>query len=92
MTAHGLIADIFSRQQTNVESDKRYITAAQFELLTKLIAESEDSGAVKRGMNGGFVWSPRGRWKYVLSQNPDGTRRALMRLRAGPVEESGRLF
>lgn len=92
MTAHQLIEDIFSRQQSNVASNMRYITAPQFELLEKLIREDRDAGQVKRGMNGGFTWMPRGHFKYVLSQNPDGTRRSLMRLNAETVTESGSLF
>ena len=91
MTARDFIDDLFSRPQANVASNMRYITAAQLVLLEKLIGEDAESGALTSGAHGGFVWMPRG-MKYVVSQNPDGTRRSLMRLNASRPTGVGSLF
>jgi hypothetical protein len=92
MTAHEFIAELFSRPQINVESNKRYISAPQLALLRDLIGQDDEGGALQSGMNGGFIWMPSGCWKYVLSQNLDGTRRALTRLNAGRATDAGSLF
>lgn len=92
MTAHGFIEQLFERPQSNVASNMRYITGPQLELLERLIGQDPEIGARQNGMHGGFVWAPSGRWKYVVSQNPDGTRRAIMRLNAGRPTGAGSLF
>jgi hypothetical protein len=91
-TAHDLIGDFFSRPQANIESNKRYITPAQWKFLVDLIGQDPEGSAIENGANGGLVWMPSGRWKYVLSQNPDGTRKTLTRLNAGRPVDAGRLF
>ena len=92
MTAHDFIDQLFSRPQVNVSSNVRYVSPGQLELLRTLISQGEEGGALTPGLQGGFVWTPRGRWKYVLSQNPDGTRRALMRLAQMNPHGVGNLF
>lgn len=80
MTAHDFIAQLYSRAQHNVAGNMRYITAPQFELLRKLIAEDPEGGAIKSGLNGGLVWMPAGCWKYALSYDPVTERRSLTRI------------
>lgn len=92
MTVHEFIEQLFSRPQANVASNMRYITPAQLELLERLIAADPQYGARRAGMHGGFVWTPAGRWKYVVSQYPDGSRRSLMRLNAERATGAGSLF
>lgn len=55
MTAHTLIADIFARRQTGVDAHLRIITMAQLDLLTRLIGEDEEGGAVQRGLGRSFI-------------------------------------
>lgn len=91
MTAHEFIEQLFERPQTNVSSNMRYITGPQMDLLRTLIGKDEEGAPLSPGMNGGFIWMPRGGVKYVVSQNPDGTRRSLMKLKSAP-SGAGRLF
>jgi hypothetical protein len=92
MTAHDFIAQLYSRVQSNVSGNMRYITGPQFELLRKLINEDEEGGAVKNGLNGGLVWMPSGRWKYVLSYDPGSGRRSITRLGNTTPSAAGTLF
>lgn len=92
MTAHDFIAQLYSRVQMHVAGNVRYVTAAQFELLRRLIDEDEEGGAVKGGMNGGLVWMPSGRWKYVLSHDPATGRHSLTKLGNGTPSDAGTLF
>jgi hypothetical protein len=92
MTAFELIDDIFSRPQANVAANMRYITERQFNWLVDLIGADEDGGAVKYGPNGGLVWMPRGRWKYVLSYVPAVERRSIMKLANVSPSPAGTLF
>jgi hypothetical protein len=92
MTAHDLIADIFSRTQGGVEGNMRRITRAQLDLLVELIGEDEDGGAVQRGMGGSFVWMPAGRQKYIITEDARGGRHTLMRLANIRASASGSLF
>jgi hypothetical protein len=92
VTAHELISDIFSRPQANVAGNMRYITERQFNWLVALIGADEEGGAVKYGANGGLVWMPSGRYKYVLSYVPSLDRRSIMRLANLAPSDSGTLF
>jgi hypothetical protein len=92
MTAHQFIDDIFSRPQRNVAGNMRYVTERQFNWLKDLIGQDEEGAAVKNGINGGLVWLPSGRWKYVLSYDPGSGRRALTKLASPMPSSAGSLF
>ncbi|MDE2099237.1 MAG: hypothetical protein KGL39_18430 [Patescibacteria group bacterium] len=92
MTAHELIGSIFARPQRNVAANMRWITADQWKYLTDLIGADEEGGATRSGPNGGLVWMPSGRWKYVLSYEPRSERRSLMKLANVRPSAAGTLF
>lgn len=92
MSARGFIDEIFSRPQERVAGNIRRVTARQFDKVRELIAGDPERGAVKSGINGGLVWSPAGRWKYVLAVDPVCDRRTITRLEAVDASESGSLF
>jgi hypothetical protein len=93
MTAHELIADIFRRPQDGVAANMRIITRAQLDFLASLIGEDEDGGALERGRGLSFIWMPRGRDKYVVTEDPRGGRRhTLLRLSNIVPSGSGSLF
>jgi hypothetical protein len=80
MTAHDLIADIFSRHQDGVPGNMRRITRPQMDLLFRLIGEDEDGGAVQSAGPGVTVWMPMGRNKYVVTEDLRGKRHTLTRM------------
>jgi hypothetical protein len=92
MTAYQLIDDIFSRPQANVAGNMRYITERQFKWLVDLIGADEEGSAVTQGANGGLVWMPSGRYKYVLSYMPSLERRSIMKLANLKPSDAGTLF
>jgi hypothetical protein len=93
MTAHELIADIFKRAQPGICANMRIITRAQLDYLASLIGEDEARGSMERGRDLSFVWTPSGRDKYVVTEDPRGGRRhTLMRLSNIVASASGRLF
>lgn len=94
MSAHGFIAEIFSRVQTGVAGNMRYLTKAQFDRVVQEIGQDTECGAVKNGLNGGLVWMPSGRWKYVLAHQPgfQRDRYAITRMAAAEPNGAGRLF
>ena len=92
MTAHELIAQWFARPQPGVASNLRFITLAQLDLLRELIAQDEEGGAVARGVNRSFVWKPSGRYKYVVTEGPDGRRNTIVRLANIGASSAGSLF
>lgn len=93
MTAHELIAGIFSRPQQGVSSNLRFVTERQFNYLKDLIGmDEEGAAAVQNGMNGGLVWMPSGRVKYVLSYDPGSGKRSITKLGVLHPTGEGRLF
>jgi len=92
MTAHGLIDDIFSRAQDGVAPNMRRITRAQMDYLISLIAQDEDGSAVQRGAGGSLVWAPRGRGKYVITEDTRGNRHTLTRFTTPIAAEMASLF
>jgi hypothetical protein len=79
MTAHDLIADIFSRVQSG-PGNMRRITRPQLNLLCRLIGEDKDAGAVQHGLGDSLVWTPSGRNKYIITEDSRGNRHTLTRL------------
>jgi hypothetical protein len=99
MTAHDLIASIFSRPPRGgsgsgqIAGNMRRITRAQLDFLRALIAEDEEGGAMQPGRGLSFVWMPSGRDKYVITEDPSGgDRHALIRLANIVPSGMGRLF
>lgn len=95
MTAHNLIADIFRRPgawNEGLPGNVRRITGPQLDLLRRLIAEDKDAGAVQSGLGGSFTWMPRGRDKYVVTEDLRGDRHRLERLANIAAEGMGMLF
>lgn len=92
MTAHDLIASIFSRVQGNMPGHRRGISRAQLDFLLRLIGEDEEGGAMKTDGPGRTVWMPAGRHKYVITEDLRGARHTLERLSNLTPTGSGRLF
>jgi len=94
MSAHGFIAEIFSRVQTGVAGNMRFLTKAQFDRIVQEIGQDPECGSVKNGLNGGLVWMPSGRWKYVLAHEPGSKcdRYAITKLGAPAETRAGSLF
>jgi hypothetical protein len=92
VTAHDLILDLFSRPQSGVASNMRFITERQFNWLKDLIGADDEGSAVTGGMNGGLVWMPSGRWKYVLTFEPGSGKRSIMKLASVAPSAAGSLF
>lgn len=92
MTAHDLIASIFSRVQGNMPGNKRGISCAQLDFLRRLIGEDEDGGAMQPDGPGRSIWMPAGRHKYVITEDLRGKRHTLERLSNLTPAGSGRLF
>ena len=92
MTAHELIAQWFTRPQTGVASNQRFITLAQIDLLRDLIGQDEEGGALQRGIGRSFVWAPSGRKKYVVTEGPGGRRNSIVRLENIVPSAAGCLF
>ena len=92
MSARGFIDEIFSRPQDRVSANLRHITTRQFDKIRELIADDPERAAVKGGLNGGLVWSPAGRWKYVLAVDAVRDRRTIARLEAVDASATGSLF
>ena len=89
MTARGLIEQIFSRRQAGVESNLRYITPAQLELLRKLVDEDRAAAAIGElwpGFNDGFVWLPGDGNHYIVTQDAGRRRRSILWLRVQSAE------
>jgi hypothetical protein len=92
MTAHEFIDQLFERPQPNVATNMRYVTPGQLELLRVLIGQDVDGRAMSSAPAGGFTWSPRGRYKYQLAQDPNGNRRSLIKLAKETRSGVGLLF
>lgn len=92
MTAHDLITDLFSRPQAHTAANLRWITERQFNWLKDLIGADDDGRAITNGRNGGLVWMPRGRYKYVLSYDPATEKRSLTKLANVTPSAAGTLF
>ena len=92
MTAFDLIDSIFSRVQGGMPSNVRRVTAQQFAYLRDLIDRDPEGGAVHKGMNGSIIWMPSGRTKYVLTEDPAGSRSTIAKLQNITASDCGRLF
>lgn len=92
MTAHEFIAQIYSRPQTGVASNMRFITSAQLDLLQTLICEDEEGSAMRRAAGRSFVWAPSGRSKYIVTEGQGGRRNTITRLANIVASPAGSLF
>ncbi len=93
MTAHELIESIFSRPQQKMPGNVRRITPAQLGYLRDLIGQDEEGGAVTGGAGGSLVWKPRGRHKYILTEDPTGgEKHTLTKLTTLDASGTGKLF
>lgn len=92
MTAHDFIDQLFSRPSWGLPGNMRHVTQPQLELLRRLIGEDEEGGALHPGMNGGFIWMPRGRNKYIVAVDLGGRKRTIARLGNIVASDAGRLF
>jgi hypothetical protein len=93
MTAFDLIAQWFGRAQSGVAGNMRYITLAQLDLLRELIGRDEEGSALQPGRGRSFVWTPSGRDKYVITEDPAGGRKhTIMRLANIRASGMGSLF
>lgn len=79
MTAHELIADIFSRPKHRIAPDLCWVTIDQLTYLRRLISQDKDRAKVHQGAPGSLVWSPDGDWKYVITEDAGGRKHRLMR-------------
>jgi hypothetical protein len=87
MTARGFIAQIFSRRQAGVDSNLRFLSPDQLELLRKLI-EQDQVGELRPGVHGSFVWIVDGN-QYVITQDAAGRRRSILSMRVQTVQTGG---
>jgi hypothetical protein len=93
MTAHDLIDSIFSRPPwLGMPGNIRHLTPDQLDFLLKLIGKDEEGGAVQWGTGRSLVWTPSGRHKYIVTEDPGGRKHTLTRLANSVASESGRLF
>lgn len=93
MTAINLIESIFRRAPwKNEPGDMRHITRAQLDYLRNLISAGPEGGAVTRGGVGSLVWMPKGRYKYILTEDPRGNKHTLTRLSSLAALDIGSLF
>ena len=92
MTAFDLIDSIFSRPQQRISRDLARITAEQLKYLRDLIRADLEGVKTHAGALGSVVWSPSGKHKYVLTEDPAGRKHTLARLSSIEASESGRLF
>jgi hypothetical protein len=70
----------------------RRLTQGQLDLLSRLIGEDEEGGALSPGANGGFTWMPSGRNKYVIAVDASDRKRTIERLANIVPSAAGRLF
>jgi hypothetical protein len=87
MTARGFIEQIFSRRQAGVDSNLRYITREQLELLRKLI-DQDATGELRPGVSGSFVWILAGE-RFIVTQDPTGRRRSILWMKVQRIESGG---
>lgn len=92
VTAFELIDSIFSRPQKGLPPNRRVITREQRRYLEDLIGQDEDGGAIKQGPSGSVVWSPKGRFRYVIGDDPESGKLSLMRFATAASELLPRLF
>ncbi len=92
MTAHDLIASIFSRVQDGMPGNARRISRAQLDFLRGLIGEDQEGGTMQTTGPGVSVWTPSGRNKYVIREDLRGNRHVLERLANMVPTGMGRLF
>jgi hypothetical protein len=91
-TAHDLIASIFSRPQQGVAGNMRRITRRQMLFLKDLIGQDEEGGALRPGSLNSLVWMPRGRMKYVITEDVSGEKHTLTKLMMPVAVDEGSLF
>ncbi len=92
MTAQDLIGGIFARSQQGPQ-DVRRISADQLRYLRDLILKDPEAAKVHNGQGGSLVWTPAGKHRYVLTEDPGGGKRhTLMRFARMEAEGQGSLF
>lgn len=87
MTAHDLIDDILARPQRGPR-DVRHITPEQLSYLRGLILKDPEAAKVRNGQGGSLVWTPAGKHKYVLTEDPTGGKRHTL-TRISHIEAEG---
>lgn len=92
MTAHDLIDSIFRRPSPGLPGNQRRITRAQMKYLRDLIGQDDEGSAIGQGDRGALVWMPRGRWKYILAEDPIGDKHTLTKLGNLRPTDAGKLF
>ena len=93
MTAYDLIDSIFARVDRRTLGDMRIITRRQLDTLHALIREDPERDKVRPGSPGSLIWSPAGRTKYVITEDPTGgEKHTLVKLMNLRLSGEGRLF
>jgi hypothetical protein len=93
MTAFDLIDSIFARPASRgMDANIRRLTPEQLGYLRGLIERDAESAAVRPGAPGSLVWMPKGRHKYVITEDARGGKHTLARLSSIEAGRSGRLF
>jgi hypothetical protein len=88
MTAHDLIASIFSRVQPGVPGHERRITLEQLNYLESLIGQDDEGSAYKPYGPEQMAWAPSGRTKFIICRSP----RKITKMANLQASASGRLF
>jgi hypothetical protein len=92
MTAHELIAQWFGKFQAGVDSNMRFITIPQIDLLRELCGKWDEGRAVRAGSGRSFTWMPAGEFKYVVTEGREGKRNTILRLANVGTSGAGSLF
>ncbi len=95
MSAHSFIDELYQRDgywNRGLTAEKRRITPGQYAKLLDLIGRDEDGGALTKGMGGSLVWMPRGRNKWVITEELGGKSYVLTKMMSLAASDSGRLF
>jgi hypothetical protein len=91
-TAHELIESIFSRVQSGVPGNVRYISTDQLKYLLDLIGKDEEGAALYKGNGGRLLWMPSGRHKYEIEGDMHSSRRKITRMMNIQPSSAGLLF
>ena len=74
MTALDLIESIFARPQDGPRDISR-ITPEQLAYVRDLVMKDPQAARVCNGQGGSLVWSPKGMYRYVLTEDTNGGKR-----------------
>jgi hypothetical protein len=92
MTAHDLIASIYQRPQEGRPPNERGISGRTLAYLKDLIGADEEGAAFVCDGPGVWLWTPRGRTKYRITEDLHGNRHSIARFMNLTSSDTGLLF